>query len=60
MKTFNDKVFEVLLGMQRDGLIELDEDDGSFVPVDDDWDWLKILTARCKSAGLKLHDETGN
>ena len=59
MKHVNDKVFEILLGMQRDGLIEIDEDDGTFEAVDDnDRRWLDELQHRFEKAGVSLSDLT--
>lgn len=59
MRHVNDKVFEILLGMQRDGLIDIDEDDGTFEAVDEtSKTWLYELQARFELAGLALSDLT--
>lgn len=61
MKHVNDQVFAVLLGMQEDGLIEIDEDEGTFEVVDETSKaWLHELQARFEKAGLSLSDLTMN
>lgn len=61
MKHVTDQVFKILLGMQRDGLIEIDEDEGTFEVVDDtNKNWLHELQARFEKAGLALSDLTMN
>ena len=61
MKHVNDQVFAVLLGMQEDGLIEIDEDDGTFEAVNENSKtWLHELQARFEKAGLSLSDLTMN
>jgi len=61
MKHVSDQVFAILLGMQRDGLIEIDEDDGTFEAVDENSKtWLHELQARFEKAGLSLSDLTMN
>jgi hypothetical protein len=59
MRRLPDNVFDILLDMQRDGLIELDEDEGTFEPVDDtDRTWMDVLMQRFHAAGLNLCDLT--
>ena len=57
---FNDKVHDVLLGMEQDGFIELHED-GTFDAIDDtDRGWLAEMQSRFEKAGLSLTDLTTN
>ena len=61
---FNFDVFiitKLVKNGQRDGLIEIDEDDGTFEAVDENSKtWLHELQARFEKAGLSLSDLTMN